>query len=102
MLQSLFNKVASLQGCKSINKGLKHRCFPVNIVKLLRTAILKNICERLLMENNGFTIVLINAELRSHPVLVPSLLFILKSKYRYFGLFLNLLLELEQMAEMVL
>ena len=54
------------------------------------------------MENNGFTIVFINAELRSHPVLVPSLLFILKNKYRYFGLFLNVLLELEQMAEMVL
>ena len=27
---------------------LQHRCFPVNIAKFLRTAILKNICERLL------------------------------------------------------
>ena len=38
----LFNKV--------FNKmQLLHRCFPVNIAKLLRTPILKNICERLLL-----------------------------------------------------
>ena len=27
----------------------QHRCFPVNIAKILRTPILKNICERLLL-----------------------------------------------------
>ena len=33
-----------------IEKRLQHRCFPVNIAKFLRTPILKNICERLLLE----------------------------------------------------
>ena len=32
-------------------KRLQHRCFPVNIVKFLRTPILKNICERLLLNS---------------------------------------------------
>ena len=38
VLESLFNKVASLR--------LQHRCLPVKFVKFLRTSILKNICER--------------------------------------------------------
>ena len=41
MLEPLFNKVAGLK------KRLQHRCFPVKLAKLLRTRILKNICERL-------------------------------------------------------
>ena len=49
MFGSLLNKVAGLQGCNFIKKRLQHRCFPVNIVKFLRTAILKNACERLLL-----------------------------------------------------
>ena len=40
MLESLFNKAV----------GLQHKCFPVNIAKLLRTPILKIICERMLLE----------------------------------------------------
>ena len=48
MLECLFNKVAGLQACIFIKKRLQHRCFPVNIVKLLRTPIRKYICERLL------------------------------------------------------
>ena len=28
-------------------KRLRHRCFPVNIAKFLRTPVSKNICERL-------------------------------------------------------
>ena len=35
-----------------IRKILQHRCFPVNIAKVLRTPVLKNICEWLLL--NGF------------------------------------------------
>ena len=31
-------KVSSLKACNVIKKRLQHRCFPVNIVKLLRTA----------------------------------------------------------------
>ena len=41
---SLFNKVAGL-----FKKILQHRCFPVNIAKFLRSPILKNICQWLLL-----------------------------------------------------
>ena len=30
--------------------GLHHRCFPVNIVKFLKTPISRNICEQLLLK----------------------------------------------------
>ena len=33
----------------------QHRCFPVKFAKVLRTPILKNICERLLLPFLGFT-----------------------------------------------
>ena len=49
MLESLFNKVASLKACNFIKKRFQHRRFPVNIEKFLRTSILKNICEQLLL-----------------------------------------------------
>ena len=35
--------------CNFIKKRLEHRCFSVNIVKSLRTPILKNFCERQLL-----------------------------------------------------
>ena len=35
---------------KLFKKLSQHRCFPVNIAKILRARILKNICERLLLE----------------------------------------------------
>ena len=38
MLESLFNKVASLKGCNFIKKRLQQWCFPGNIAKFLRTA----------------------------------------------------------------
>ena len=44
-----FNKNAGLQALSFIKKKLEHRCFFANIEKLLRTPILKNICERLLL-----------------------------------------------------
>ena len=37
-----------------LNKRLRHRCFPMNFGKFLRTPILKNICERLLLHTLGF------------------------------------------------
>ena len=49
MLESLFNKVADLQTCNVIKKRLQYRCFPVHITKSFRAAILKVICERLLL-----------------------------------------------------
>ena len=36
MLESHFNKAAGL--CNFIKRKLQHKCFPVNIAKLLRTA----------------------------------------------------------------
>ena len=38
VLEYLFHKVAGLKTCNFIKKRLLHRCFPVNIAKLLRTA----------------------------------------------------------------
>ena len=45
-----FNKNAGLQACNFIENRLQHRCFLVNIAKLLSTPILKNICERLILK----------------------------------------------------
>ena len=36
-MESVFNIIAGLKGCRFIEKRLQHRRFPVNIVKLLRT-----------------------------------------------------------------
>ena len=36
VLESLFSKVVSLEAWNLIKKRLQHRCFPVNIAKLLR------------------------------------------------------------------
>ena len=51
MLESLFNKFAGLQTGNFITKRLEHRCFPVNIAKFLKTPILKDIFERLLLNS---------------------------------------------------
>ena len=42
--------VCGLKACNFIKKRLQHRLFLVNMAKFLRTPILKNICERLLLE----------------------------------------------------
>ena len=47
----LFLKIVSgLKAGSIIEKRLQRRCFSVNIAKYLRTPILKNFCERLLLE----------------------------------------------------
>ena len=51
MLEALFNKFADLQTGNFITKRLEHRCFPVNIAKFLKTPILKDIFERLLLNS---------------------------------------------------
>ena len=48
VLQSLFNNVTGLQVCNFIKKILQHWYFRMKFAKLLRTPILKNICERTL------------------------------------------------------
>ena len=53
VLESLFNKVADLKACKFIKNRLQHRCFPVKFAKFLRTPILKNIYERLLVNTEA-------------------------------------------------
>ena len=37
------------KACKSIKRGLQHSCFPMNVTNFLRSSILKNICQRLLL-----------------------------------------------------
>ena len=44
---SLF--LIKLQACKFIEKRLQHWCFPLHVRKFLRTPILRNISERLLL-----------------------------------------------------
>ena len=46
MLESFLIK---LQACKFIEKRFQHWCFPLHVRKFLRTPILKNISERLLL-----------------------------------------------------
>ena len=50
VLKCLINKVAGFEACNFINKRLQHRCFPMNIAKFLKTPILKNIIEWLLLQ----------------------------------------------------
>ena len=52
-----FNKNVVLQACNFIKKKLQHRCFLENTAKFLRAAILKNICERLLLRFFFFMLV---------------------------------------------
>ena len=50
LCQSLFfNKVAGLRPATLLKKRLRHRCFPVNFVKFLRTSFLQNTSGRLLL-----------------------------------------------------
>ena len=53
VLEPLSNKSAGLQACNLIEKRLQHRCFPVNIENFLRTPIMKNICEQLLLQSGS-------------------------------------------------
>ena len=50
VLESFFNKVASLKAYNFIKKRLRHRCFPVNIANFLGTAF----CRTPLMADSGF------------------------------------------------
>ena len=50
MLESPFNRLAGFKTCNVLKKRLRHRCFPVNIAKFLRTLILMKICEQLLLQ----------------------------------------------------
>ena len=49
LLESLFKKSTGLQVTNFIKKRFQHRCFPVNIVKFLRTAFFKDIIEGLFL-----------------------------------------------------
>ena len=46
-----FIKLQGFTPATLLKKRLQHRCFPVSIAKFVRTPILKNIGERLLLEN---------------------------------------------------
>ena len=49
VLESPFNRLAGFKTCNLFKKRLRHRCFPVNIAKFLRTLILIKICEQLFL-----------------------------------------------------
>ena len=43
-------KSQTLRPATLLKKRLQDRCFPLNIAKVLRTPVLKKICERLLLQ----------------------------------------------------
>ena len=50
LCQSLFfKKLAGLRAATSLKKKLRHKCFPVNLAKFLRTPYLQNTSARLLL-----------------------------------------------------
>ena len=50
LCQSLFfNEVADLRPATLLKKRLRHRCFPVNFAKFLRTPLLQNTSRRLVL-----------------------------------------------------
>ena len=49
MPEFIYNKLAGLKPCNFIKKRLWYRCFPVNFAKFLKTPILMNIFERIIV-----------------------------------------------------
>ena len=67
VLESFFNKVAEiscLQHCRFIKKRLQNRCFSISIANILRTRIMKNICEELFLKKLAASVLalLLNAD----------------------------------------
>ena len=60
VLESLFNKIEDLQVCNFIKKRLQHRWFPVNIAKLLRKPISKNIWKMFGYKKKSLKCVIVN------------------------------------------
>ena len=50
-----YNEVAGLRSTTLSKMRFRHRCFPVNFAKFLRTSTLKNICEQQLLKRCTFT-----------------------------------------------
>ena len=48
-----FNKVPAWRSATLLKQRLRHRCFSENFAKFLRTPILLNICERLLLKTEA-------------------------------------------------
>ena len=48
-MSTFFEDLSFLSPRSHLKKKSQHRCFPVNIVMFLRTPILKNLCEWLLL-----------------------------------------------------
>ena len=57
-LESLFNKFIGRKACNFINERLQHRCFPVDIVKFLRTASSRLLLEEFIWEVFNFMLCL--------------------------------------------
>ena len=104
----LFNKVGGLRPATLLKQSLWFRCFPMNFAKLLRTPILKNICERLLLVAGWRTMQKLN---RRDLLFLPCLVYInisvgssffffyLRFLYAYLFWFLKLNLQTENYME---
>ena len=49
VLKPLFNEVAGFRLATSLKRDSSHWCIPEKLAKFLRTPILKNMCERLIL-----------------------------------------------------
>ena len=65
-----FNKVAGLRASSFIKKKFQCSCFPVKIVKFLRTPTFKNISERLLLYGHVILFTMHEKDLREKIKLV--------------------------------
>ena len=50
LCKNLCSSLVFIKAFNFIKKRLQHRCFPVKFAKFLKTPILKNICELLLLQ----------------------------------------------------
>ena len=67
-----FNKAAGLRPTTLLKKRLQHRYFPMKVAKFLRTPILKNICQWLLLDYVWF-LLLFNILIQLFRIYLPLL-----------------------------
>ena len=81
VLESLLIKLQAFRPSNFIKKRVQHTCFPKNITKGLRTPILKNICEWLLLKD-WFASTCFIKYLLNEVALLPMLTCISNSKHK--------------------
>ena len=84
-MESRFNRFAGFKTCNFPKKGIRHRCFSVNIAKFLRAIILVKICEQLFLQFLLLTVNITSWELVSAHNLI-GLLQRSSSRFKEFSL----------------